>query len=125
MSSGASDSSLRVRCPHCQEEVRIDTAVDWSEVTCKACGSSFGLLSNEAETSELRAGQLVGRFELVRRLGQGGFGAVWEARDPRLDRTVAIKIPRRGELTATEAELFLREASSRRSDSASSHRRHA
>ena len=42
--------------------------------------------------------------------GRARFGAVWEANDPQLDRTVALKIPRRGELTAAEAELFLREA---------------
>ncbi len=34
----------------------------------------------------------VGRFELGRRIGVGGMGSVYEARDPKLDRRVAIKV---------------------------------
>src|SRR5437870_4041239 len=39
----------------------------------------------------LRAGAVIGRFELVREVGRGGFGVVWEARDRELKRTVAFK----------------------------------
>ena len=37
-------------------------------------------------------GERIARFEVVRRLGEGGMGAVFEARDPELDRAVAIKV---------------------------------
>ena len=40
----------------------------------------------------------------------GGFGTVWKGRDCKLDRTVAIKIPRSGEMSAEETDKFLREA---------------
>jgi serine/threonine protein kinase len=39
-----------------------------------------------------KAAQRIGRFEIVRRIGSGGQGTVFEARDPKLDRPVAIKL---------------------------------
>ncbi len=51
-----------------------------------------------------------GHFTLLDRLGEGKFGEVWRAKDHRLDRFVAIKLPRKEELTAAETEQFLREA---------------
>src|SRR3990172_8170859 len=41
-----------------------------------------------------RAGEVVGRFELVRELGRGGFGVVYEAWDRELRRSVAFKLVR-------------------------------
>src|SRR5262245_35059675 len=38
------------------------------------------------------AGTRIGPYEVVSRLGAGGMGEVWKARDTRLDRSVAIKV---------------------------------
>ena len=40
----------------------------------------------------------------------GGFGAVWKAFDSELERTVAIKIPRKDRISAADVEQFLHEA---------------
>jgi eukaryotic-like serine/threonine-protein kinase len=40
---------------------------------------------------ELKPGQKLGPYEIVSAIGKGGMGEVWKARDPRLNRDVAIK----------------------------------
>src|SRR6266849_3434483 len=39
----------------------------------------------------LAAGSKLGPYEILARIGEGGMGEVWKARDTRLDRMVAIK----------------------------------
>ncbi len=52
-----------------------------------------------AEPGPLVPGTLVGRFEIVREMGRGGFGVVYEARDRDLGRPVALKLVRPGRIT--------------------------
>jgi len=63
-----------------------------------------------AEAVEPAPGTVIGRFELVRRLGAGGFGVVWEARDRQLGRKVAFKLIRPGRRAELREESLLREA---------------
>ncbi len=53
----------------------------------------------------------IGRFQIRRRLGRGGFGVVYLAHDPGLDRLVALKVPRAELLTTGQQRAnFLHEA---------------
>jgi formylglycine-generating enzyme required for sulfatase activity/predicted Ser/Thr protein kinase len=53
------------------------------------------------------------RFEILKLLGQGAFGAVYLAHDPHLDRMVAIKVAKTGVLAGKEdVDRFMREARS-------------
>lgn len=56
-------------------------------------------------------GQKIGRFELVREIGRGGYGVVFLANDPQIGRQVALKIPRPEILASAETKRrFFREA---------------
>lgn len=54
--------------------------------------------------------KLANRFEIVRELGRGGMGVVYLARDPLLERDVAIKLVSPHLLTPEAVERFKREA---------------
>jgi len=71
-----------------------------------------GAEGTASQTVVLTAGvRLLDRYVITGRLGAGGMGVVYRARDEKLDRDVAIKMLQRGLLTSEEARVrFRREA---------------
>src|SRR5207248_5849479 len=77
----------RLRCPHCDNPIHLSDAGS-DEVLCPGCGGAFRV--RDARHTETTAPmKTLGRFQLLERVGLGGFGAVWRARGARLDRIVA------------------------------------
>ena len=99
---------MHVRCPHCHNAIEVVADHDLKGIECPSCGSAFNLLP-ETE-SWVPTPQWLDHFQLLDELGTGGFGTVWKARDTKLDRLVAVKIPRRSHVSPAEEEAFLREA---------------
>ena len=123
--------------PRCGKAHSVAEANLGHAVRCSRCGKKF--LAPRSDHESLSAGQTrpadpkrdsypvsvgvappdgdpepppaIGRFQVRQRLGAGGFGTVYRAYDPQLEREVALKVPHPGSLqSATAVERFLREA---------------
>jgi tRNA A-37 threonylcarbamoyl transferase component Bud32 len=104
---------MHILCPHCRNPVEVVKLSARQEIACPSCGSSFHVETDSTTGWEGKAGQKLGKYELLDAVGQGAFGTVYKARDAELDRVVAIKVPRAGNLAgAQELDRFLREARS-------------
>ncbi len=109
--------AIHIRCPHCHQPVEILDRTAVGDLTCPSCGSGFKLvdeavthLPTDGERVAPQAPRRIAHFELLELVGQGAFGSVWKSRDTKLNRIVAIKIPRRGQLLPDDVDRFLREA---------------
>src|SRR5271169_2092306 len=77
----------------------------WSETESRPAARGQAADSSDGDPRE------IGRYRVVRRLGQGGFGRVYLAQDDDLDRSVAIKVPNPERVSGpADVETYLAEA---------------
>jgi WD40 repeat protein len=105
---------MHIHCPHCHNPIELVEGEPHGSVSCPSCGSTFALSKMPTALFIPEKGKKeVGRFVLMEELGRGAFGSVYKAHDPKLDRLVAIKMPRPGNVPDGEhGARFLREARS-------------
>jgi serine/threonine protein kinase len=70
-------------CPHCGQLLDVSMMVPLAVVACPSCGHSATVLRQ------------LGPFQIEKLLGHGGMGAVYQARDQGLQRSVALKVLQR------------------------------
>src|SRR5262249_36583087 len=74
-------------------------------------GASLTIGASPQDNSAVNAGtKLANRYEIIGELGRGGMGVVLRARDPLLDRDVAVKLVTPDMLTPEVEVRFFREA---------------
>ena len=105
---------MHLNCPHCKNPIQVIESEKAREVICPSCGSSFELEADSTcAWSPDDGDRKIGKFLLVDVVGVGAHGTVYMARDTELDRVVALKIPRSGDLSSQIArDRFFREARS-------------
>ncbi|KAA3612931.1 MAG: hypothetical protein DWQ01_04305 [Planctomycetota bacterium] len=67
-------------------------------------------ISKEADARPVQKLKHVGRYQIIHEIARGGFGVVYRARDPRLQRQVAIKILHPSQADPAWMKAFLEEA---------------
>ena len=85
---------MHILCPHCRNPIEVVKLNPHEEIACPSCGSSFRVESDSTTDWRGKGGQKLGKYVLLGTLSQGACGTVYKARDPELDRVVAVKVPR-------------------------------
>ena len=103
-----------------QEQFWLEKVIDpLPQITCGKCGQvidltgvpPFAVIECPGCDAETEVGAALGKYEITGLAGRGGMGSVYIARDPALDRLVAIKVIQDTEDEGGEqASLFEREA---------------
>ena len=103
---------MHANCPECHSGFDLEDRSSPS-YTCPLCGAQWTPTENQTlpPTISMPANMLprVAHFVLLRKVGSGSFGDVYQARDTELERTVAVKVLRRGIVDEQSEAWFLRE----------------
>ena len=121
---------MKLLCPTCSTEYALDESSE-SSTTCPKCGLEFRIESDQLQPQERSDAQSatvtwgkdapargtvalvprkLGRYEVERLLGSGGYARVYLANDTQLHRKVALKVPRGDRYTPEQLDRFSKEA---------------
>ena len=104
------NTTIRDAAPPEEEPTAIQPPVLEAELPVVVDAPAPAGATGGADLEPNRPGQL-GKYELLDRLGRGSFGVVYSARDPNLERTIAIKVLRLRHLGNGDiVQRFLQEA---------------
>ena len=104
----------RIRFPHLAEELKIQweidellrsSSIEARDMTLETMNVSQNTAIKNSNRRSLILPSNIGRYEIVREVGRGAIGVVYEAWDPKLKRRVALKRLKAG-VDATAEELL-------------------
>ena len=88
----ASINAFLQTCRGCQHEFRVPGHLSGRTLPCPHCRRPMDLLAPSVRVEDKLAGKTLGGCRLIKRLGAGAIGVVYEAEMPGQDRHVAVKM---------------------------------
>ena len=107
--------AIRVQCsnPECRKVLKCAEEHAGQTVKCPACGTALQVPAGGQPARKTQGIQTLGDYKLLRKLGEGGMGAVYEAEHLKHERKVALKVlPQKFTKDPVFLERFQREAKS-------------
>jgi serine/threonine protein kinase/WD40 repeat protein len=117
--------------PNCRSIATVPDSFAGKSVKCKRCSTPFIATPSMVETTDAQMTKsrpvqavskmdqfqslpvIFGRYRVLKKIGQGGMGAVFQAEDTQLGRRVALKLPSFGkDASPARIQRFVREARS-------------